>query len=172
MSSTPLAAPRVVITAHSADGTSIFASDEQVTPFAPFGPAGSQFARFHSRLSVPVSNVTSPPAQLAQTLPRCAPNGVLFCTTDIPAGGRAPMHRTLSLDYAIVLSGEIVLRLDGGDERTVKAGEFIVQRGANHEWINRAAETCRIAVVMIGAEKIVLENGTALEETVFKKPGA
>jgi len=82
------------------------------------------------------------------------------------------MHRTLSLDYAVVLSGEIVLRLEGGEEKTVKAGEFIVQRGVNHEWINRGSETCRMVFVMVGAEKIVTADGEVLEETVFKKPGA
>jgi len=77
------------------------------------------------------------------------------------------MHRTLSLDYAVVLSGEITLILDGGEEKTVKAGEFIVQRGVNHSWHNRLDIPCRVMFVMAGAEKIVLENGTELEETVF-----
>lgn len=77
------------------------------------------------------------------------------------------MHRTLSQDYAVVLSGEIVCKLDGGEEKTVKAGEFMVQRGANHEWHNRLDIPCRVLFVMVAAEKIVLENGTALEETVF-----
>ena len=79
------------------------------------------------------------------------------------------MHRTLSLDYAAVISGEIVLRLDGGEEKTIRAGEFIVQKGVNHEWINRGSEVCRMMFVMVGAEKIVLGDGRVLEETVFKK---
>ena len=79
------------------------------------------------------------------------------------------MHRTLSCDYVAVMSGEIVLRLDGGEEKTVRAGEFIVQRGANHEWINRSDEVCRILVVGVASEKIVTEDGKVLEETVFKK---
>lgn len=79
------------------------------------------------------------------------------------------MHRTVSLDYAAVISGEIVLRLDSGEEKTVKAGEFIVQRGVNHEWINRGKQVCRIMFVMVGAQKVVLGDGSVLEETVFKK---
>jgi quercetin dioxygenase-like cupin family protein len=79
------------------------------------------------------------------------------------------MHRTLTLDYAAVISGEIVLRLDGGEEKTVRAGEFIVQKGVNHEWINRSKEVCRMVAVMVASEKIVLGDGTVLEETVFKK---
>ena len=169
MSSSQLQAPRLVVTTHTKDGTSIFESDAQVNLFWPFGPAVSSFARFHSRLRVPVSNVTSPP-DLSNTIPRCPPEGVTFCTTDIPPNFTVPMHRTISLDYIAVISGEIVLRLDGGDEKTIKAGEYIVQKGVNHQWMNRSAEPCRMMVVMVGSEKIVLENGTVLEEIVPKKP--
>jgi quercetin dioxygenase-like cupin family protein len=165
---TQLPAPRLVVTTHTKEGTSVFASDEQIAPFQPFGPNGSSFARFHSRLSVPVGNMSMPP-DLSNTLPRCPPNGVMFCTTDIPPKGAAPMHRTLSLDYAAVISGEIVLLLDGGEEKTIRAGEYIVQRGVNHSWINRSEAVCRIMCVMVGAEKIVLEDGTELGETVFNK---
>ncbi|KAJ6622180.1 hypothetical protein B0H10DRAFT_1788357 [Mycena sp. CBHHK59/15] len=168
--STSLPDPRLVVTGHAPDGTSIFTFDGTREPFAPFGPAASHFTSFHASPTVPASN-TAPFPELATVLPRCPPEGVLFCITDIQAGGSAPMHRTLSMDYAVVLSGEIVLSLDNGDEKTVKAGEFMVQRGANHAWHNRTKETCRILVVMVGTEKIVLADGKALEATVFgKKP--
>jgi quercetin dioxygenase-like cupin family protein len=171
MSSTSqLTAPRLVTTTHDKDGTSVFESDKEIPLFQPFGPHGSAFARFHSRLSVPVSNTSSPP-DLANTLPRCPPNGVLFCTTDIPPNFTVPMHRTISLDYCVIISGEIVLKLDGGEEKTVRAGEFIVQKGVNHQWINRSSAPCRAVVVMIGSEKVSLANGTLLEEIVPKKPG-
>ena len=77
-----------------------------------------------------------------------------------------PMHRTLSLDYAVVISGEIVVKIDSGEEKTVKAGEFIVQGGVNHQWINKTDETCRIGFVTVGAEKIKLADGTVLDEIV------
>ena len=73
------------------------------------------------------------------------------------------------MDYAVVLSGEIVLRLDNGDERTVRAGEFIIQGGVNHEWINRTDETCRTMFVAVSAEKVKLADGTELEQTVLKR---
>ncbi|KAE8444209.1 hypothetical protein EG329_000806 [Mollisiaceae sp. DMI_Dod_QoI] len=168
--STPhqLPAPRLITTTHAADGTSIFAGDEEVKQFFPFGPNATGFSTFHSSDKVPASN-TAPLPQLANTLPRCPPTGVVFGISDIPPGHQAPMHRTLSLDYGIILSGEIVLRLDGGEEKIVKAGEFVIQTGVNHEWINRGKEVCRFAYVMVGSEKIVLEDGKALEQTVFKK---
>lgn len=89
--------------------------------------------------------------------------------SEIKPGGQAPMHRTLSLDYCVVLSGEIVLGLDGGEEKTVKAGELIVQQGVNHFWANKGDQPCRMLFVMLGAQPVVLEDGTVLEETAFKK---
>jgi quercetin dioxygenase-like cupin family protein len=126
------------------------------------GPAGSSFAVFDVRSSVPVDNL-EPTMEHTNVIPRCPPTGVVFCVTNIPPSFTVPMHRTLSLDYAIVLNGEITLRLDGGDERTIKAGEFIIQGGATHQWINKTDETCRIGFVMIGSEKIRLEDGTELD---------
>ncbi|KAJ7635127.1 hypothetical protein FB45DRAFT_1143080 [Roridomyces roridus] len=168
-STTQLPDPRVIITGHTADGISVFTNDDARAPFAPFGPAGPRFTSIHTSPIVPVLN-TSPLPDLSNALPRCPPAGVLFCTTDMPAGSKMPpMHRTLSVDYAVVLSGEIVCALDGGEEKTIHAGEFIVQRGTNHAWCNRGEEPCRILFVMVGAEKVVLESGEALEETVFQK---
>lgn len=173
-SSTPpsLPSPRLVSTAHAPDGTSVFASDEAVRAFQPFGPGTSAFHNFDMRPILPADNTSAaaPPSALAGTFPRCAPGGAYFGVTDIPPSYSAPMHRTQSLDYAVVLSGEIVCVLDGGEEKTIAQGEFIVQRGTNHQWVNRSAtETARILFVMVGAEKVVLGDGRELEETVFKK---
>ena len=61
------------------------------------------------------------------------------------------MHRTQSIDYGIVLEGEITLILDEG-ETTVKAGDIVIQRGTNHGWANRSGRNCRIAFILIDAE--------------------
>ncbi|KAJ4263828.1 hypothetical protein NW762_005861 [Fusarium torreyae] len=163
----PNSSPRLVRTTHTEDGTSVFAQDTHVAPFQPFGPQGSGFNIFDTRQSVPVNNTDVVPSS-ESTLPRCPPQGTLFCMTQIQPGGKAPMHRTNSLDYAVVMSGEIVLALDGGEEKTVKQGEVIVQQGVNHSWLNRGEVPCQIIFVMVGAETIALKNGTTLEETVFK----
>lgn len=65
--------------------------------------------------------------------------------------GAALMHRTPSLDYGIVLEGEIVLVLDQ-EEVPLKAGDVVVQRGSNHAWSNRSGAMCRMAFVMIDAQ--------------------
>jgi len=160
--------PRLIATTHAADGTSIFSADREVPLFRPFGPAGSSFAIFDPRWTVPVNN-QEVIGEFPETIPRCPSGGVSFCITNIAGNFTVPMHRTLSMDYAVVLSGEIVLRLDNGDERTVRAGEFIIQRGVNHQWINRNNETCRTMFVAVSSEKIKLADGTELEETVLKR---
>lgn len=169
--STRLPSPRLVNTTHTPDGTSVFSSDETIPPFQPFGPGTSAFHNFDMPQTLPANNAEPvSPSTFANTFPRCAPGGAYFGLTDIPPNYSAPMHRTLSLDYAVVLSGEIVCVLDGGEEKTISQGEFIIQRGTNHQWINRSAtEVARILFVMVGAEKVVLEDGRELEETVFKK---
>ena len=69
-------------------------------------------------------------------------------------GGTPPrhpfMHRTSSVDFGIVLAGEIDMLLDDSEVR-VKAGDVVVQQGTNHAWVNRGKETCRIAFILIGA---------------------
>ncbi|MGE3643745.1 MAG: cupin domain-containing protein [Beijerinckiaceae bacterium] len=61
------------------------------------------------------------------------------------------MHRTKSIDYAIILSGEIYLMLDDS-ETLLKQGDVIVQQGTYHAWSNRGSEPCIIAFVLIGAQ--------------------
>jgi mannose-6-phosphate isomerase-like protein (cupin superfamily) len=65
------------------------------------------------------------------------------------AGSRhALMHRTETVDYGIVLEGEIVLVMDVG-ETVVRAGDIVIQRGTNHGWANRSGQNCRIAFILI-----------------------
>jgi hypothetical protein len=58
------------------------------------------------------------------------------------------MHRTETVDYGIVLEGELTLILDIG-ETIVRAGDIVIQRGTNHGWANRSGRHCRIAFILI-----------------------
>jgi mannose-6-phosphate isomerase-like protein (cupin superfamily) len=60
----------------------------------------------------------------------------------------ALMHRTETIDYGIVIEGELVLIMDEG-ETTVRAGDIVIQRGTNHGWANRSDHNCRIVFVLI-----------------------
>ncbi len=61
------------------------------------------------------------------------------------------MHRTESIDYGIVLSGEITMVLDD-TETLLKAGDIVVQRGTNHAWSNRSGKPCHMAFILVGGK--------------------
>jgi quercetin dioxygenase-like cupin family protein len=78
------------------------------------------------------------------------------------APGLAPRnHRTDSIDYGVIVSGEIDTELDGTSVH-LKAGDVFVQRGTIHNWINRGTAPCVIAIVLIAA-KSVEAGGKTLE---------
>ncbi len=62
------------------------------------------------------------------------------------------MHKTETVDYAVILEGEIYLLLDD-TEYLMKAGDTVVQRGTNHAWSNRGTALCRIAFILVDGER-------------------
>jgi hypothetical protein len=69
-------------------------------------------------------------------------------------GARHPgMHKTSTVDYAIVLSGEIYAMMDEG-ETLMRAGDCLVQRGTNHAWSNRSQAPCLVAFVLVSANPL------------------
>ena len=79
-------------------------------------------------------------------------------------GGVSPMHRTNSIDYGIVLSGEVELELDDGAKTLLGPGDVIVQRGTIHLWRNRTAtDVCRTVFVLTEAAAY-RNNGLTLAE--------
>lgn len=70
---------------------------------------------------------------------------------NIVEGARHPfMHRTDSVDFAVIVQGEIDMLLDDSEVH-LRAGDVVVQRGTNHAWSNRGTETCIIAFVLVDA---------------------
>ncbi len=63
------------------------------------------------------------------------------------------MHTTDTVDFDVVISGEVVMELDDGAEVLLKAGDCVVQNGTRHAWYNRSAENCVIAYSLIGAQR-------------------
>jgi quercetin dioxygenase-like cupin family protein len=76
--------------------------------------------------------------------------GTRFCVIDFPPGNHAHMHRTETIDYVIVIDGEIEMDMD---DSTVKlqAGDIMIQRGTNHAWANRSSKPARVAFVLVDA---------------------
>ncbi|KAF2973377.1 hypothetical protein GQX73_g81 [Xylaria multiplex] len=82
---------------------------------------------------------------------------------DMPPGSGSPMHRTVSLDFVIIVEGELQLTLDSGETRTLKVGNIAIQRGATHQWRNASKDKwARMIGVMAEIQPITLNNGTKL----------
>ncbi len=81
-------------------------------------------------------------------------NGTVFRVIEFMPGVAPRNHRTDSIDYAVVISGEIDMPLDDGREVHLKAGDVLVQRGTIHNWVNRGSEPCVIAFVLISANPV------------------
>ena len=77
-------------------------------------------------------------------------NGTRFAVIDFPPGNEPRMHRTETIDYVIVLEGEIEMDMDNSTVK-MKAGDIMVQRGTNHAWANRSDKRARVAFVLIDA---------------------
>jgi len=81
------------------------------------------------------------------------PNGTRFTVNEFPPGAAGNMHRTETIDYVIVISGEIDMDMDSSTVK-LKAGDVMVQRGTNHAWVNRGTQTARVAFVLIDAKPL------------------
>lgn len=84
--------------------------------------------------------------------------GSVLRIVDFPPHTQSPMHRTQSIDYGIVIWGEIEVELDGGQRTTLKQSEVCVQRGTNHLWRNSTDKWVRVAYVLLDAKQIVVDG--------------
>ena len=99
------------------------------------------------------------------------PNGSVARIVDFSPGAAPLMHRTVSLDYGIVIEGEVEMELDGGVTRVMRRGDVAVQRATNHGWRNRSTtEWARMFFVLQDAGKI--EVGGRSLGTDFSNAGS
>ncbi len=91
--------------------------------------------------------------------------GTVFRVVQFEPGNPSFVHRTSTLDYAVVIQGEIDMELSEGESVHLKRGNVVVQRGTIHGWFNRGTEPCRIAFVLISAEPVRV-GGPVLEESI------
>ncbi len=81
------------------------------------------------------------------------PNGTRFAVIDFPPGNLPHMHRTETIDYVIVMEGEIEMDMDASTVK-LKAGDILIQRGTNHAWANRSDKRARVAFVLVDAKPL------------------
>lgn len=86
-------------------------------------------------------------------------SGAVFRIVDFSPGVAPRVHRTQSIDFAVVMSGSIWMELDDGVEVVLNAGDVLVQRGTVHNWVNRGSEICRVAFVIVSSKPITTGGG-------------
>lgn len=107
--------------------------------------------------SVPADNSGDEDAS-TQEIGLTVPGGTVFRIVEFGPGNPDFVHRTESVDYAVVMDGEIDMELDDGTAVHLWAGDVLVQRGTVHGWRNRGGEPCRIAFVLISANPVEREG--------------
>ncbi len=134
-------------------------------------------------LDVPATNQKRPSAGLVSTLIWCTDNapakitvgenaedmgarilgtappikGTRFAVIDFPPNNHPHMHRTETVDYVIVIEGEIEMEMDNSTVK-LRQGDIMVQRGTNHAWANRSHKRTRVAFVLVDAEPLGIGN--------------
>ncbi len=161
MTDNPLPPIQRVVTGHDENGRAVFKSDEEFATNR-IASGDADFALIWTTATVPADNNDETDGRLRDaglTLNQ----GSVIRIVDMLPGRASPMHRTNSIDYGIVMKGEIELELEDGRKTTVREGGIIVQRGTNHLWRNTTDQVTRIAFILIEAPAY-LHNGQPLEE--------
>ena len=168
---------RRVVTGHDARGQSIILSDGP-SPHTLTIPGQPNFGLTNLWITngAPADNVGTADAAAVPVVLEPPPNGSIFRVVEFPpdqslagfdrkaafdamgaghamdadASRHPGMHKTATIDYAIVLSGEIWALMDEG-ETLLRAGDMLVQRGTNHAWSNRGTVPCFVAFILISA---------------------
>jgi quercetin dioxygenase-like cupin family protein len=149
---------RRVVTGHDANGKAIVLIDD-ITPATSARP-GTQASVVWTTQGFPVNNDTSEDTS-GNAAGTTLAGGTVFRIVEFGPGNTPRNHRTDSIDYAVVMSGEIDMEMDGSMVH-IKAGDVLVQRGTVHNWINSGTESCIIAFSLIDA-KPVEAGGKKLE---------
>ena len=146
---------RRVVTGHDENGRAIVSIDETSKNVVQ-GRPGAHAAVIWTSEGFPVDNDGSADTS-GRKVGSTVDNGTVFRVVSFGAGVTPRNHRTDSIDYATVLSGEIDMELDGTSVH-LKAGDVLVQRGTIHNWVNRGPEVCVIAFVLISAKPVTADG--------------
>ena len=150
---------RRVVTGHDANGKAIVTIDD-IVQGEPRRP-GANAAMIWTSVGFPISNDGSEDEAKREGVATTLPGGTVFRILALEPGNAPRMHRTDSLDYAVVMASEIDMELDDGVMVRCKVGDVIVQRGTVHNWLNRGTETCVLAFVLMDAKPVEV-GGTSL----------
>jgi quercetin dioxygenase-like cupin family protein len=147
---------RRIVTGHDASGKAIVASDEPLHASTRPGRAGTTRCEVWSSDGMPVDLSDAAAEKQKQGFVVRhnyvgSGQGTVVRVVEFAPGAPKFMHRTETLDYGIVLSGECDLELDDGKTLRVRQGDIVVRRGTMHAWVNNGTRPCVIAFVLIDA---------------------
>lgn len=145
---------RRVVTGHDQNGRAVVKIDEIAHNIVSKRP-GYESCVIWATEDFPADNADETDGSTRE-VPTSVPNGTVFRVVRYEPGVAPRVHRTDSLDYAVIISGEIDMELESGTEVHLKAGDVVVQRGTVHNWIHRGNEPCVIAFVLTSAEPLRL----------------
>lgn len=171
-----------MVTGHDSNGKAVFASDESVDPVAPALVPGAEFHLLWGADNAPTFPDAGSPTPQPTYFPPLG--GYRFGFFTLPPGqsplpadldfeaalaemeAQLPgmlahmepdnpgMHTTDTIDFEVILSGEVVLELDDGAEKVLRPGDTVVQNGTRHRWTNRGTEPAVVAVILLGAQRV------------------
>ena len=148
---------RRVVTGHDDQGRAKVLIDEQVKNVISNRP-GATSSVIWSTEGFPVDNDGDRDPS-AKSIGTTIDNGTVFRVVKFDPGVAPRNHRTSSIDYAVVIAGEIDMVLDTETVR-LKAGDVLVQRGTVHNWINNGKEPCVIAFALVSAKPVTAGGRT------------
>jgi quercetin dioxygenase-like cupin family protein len=148
---------RRVVTGHDNQGRAKVMIDETVKNVMSQRP-GALYSVIWSSEGFPVSNDGDADPS-GKKIGTTIANGTVFRIVSFGPGVAPRNHRTDSIDYAVVMSGEVDMDLDGTTVH-LKAGDVLVQRGTIHNWVNKGTEPCVIAFTLVSAKPVTVGGRT------------
>jgi len=142
---------RRIITGHNAKGRAIVETDEVVEAKPGIMDKNVSNAFVWSTAGMPCDANGDPRGKPVALQP--GTDGTIFRVLELPPGCPAHMHKTETVDYVIMLEGEVDMILDDGAEVHMNQGDMMVQRATYHGWTNRSSRPCKIVFVLMDAKK-------------------
>jgi quercetin dioxygenase-like cupin family protein len=142
---------RRVVTGHDANGRAVVKIDEVSKNITSSRPGATACVVWTTE-SFPVNN-TGDSDEGLRKVGTTLKNGTVFRVIEFAPGVAPRNHRTDSIDYAVVVSGEIDMEIEDSVVH-LSAGDVLVQRGTIHNWINRSTEPCVMAFILIDAKPV------------------
>ncbi|KIV90847.1 hypothetical protein PV10_05455 [Exophiala mesophila] len=135
---------KIAVGVVNAEGKSVF-EDDLVAEIQNL-PGDATIRRVFKVDKVPVPNIHYVGAHALDGIANEA--GLEWVECEMPAGAKSPMHTTPSIDFGTIITGEVTLILDSGEEKTLKPGDLYVLKAAAHAWENRTSQSLRFSSIL------------------------